>query len=419
MNKKYILPLTLIFILLSWSLALAGLTKEQELGKLLYFDRFLSASQNQSCASCHDQGAGFADPLNLRLPVQFPTSAGSDTALFGGRNAPPAGYAMFSPPFVAVNVDGIPEGGQFWDGRAATLKDQALGPFLNPVEMAMANETAVIAALKAPANPNSVDYQTLFLKTYKINLAAIDTTQAIPPLPPNDLGQNGQVLIAYDKLAQAIGEFEKSELFAPFSSKFDAVMAGAAQFTAAEQRGWAMFNRDPADPANAGLPSAGCFLCHPAPLFTDFTYDNLGIPFNERVGVLTGNTGPDLGLGSVLMNAEFDGAFKVSSLRNLELTQPFGHNGYFRSIFNIVHFYNTAGIKGACPTTPEGSVYTDAQAIAGNCWPVPEAGIPNRAELGDLGLFPPDENDLVAFLKTLTDRIGAKSYPPAGLPAVP
>lgn len=417
MKMKHILPLTLILILLSSSLALAGLTKEQELGKLLYFDRFLSLHQNQSCASCHDQGAGFADPLNLRLPVQFPTSAGSDTALFGGRNAPPAGYAMFSPPFVAINADGIPEGGQFWDGRAATLKDQALGPFLNPVEMAMANETAVIAALKAAENPNAADYQILFDKAYKIDLAALNTAPIA--VPPGDPSQDAQVMNAYQKLAQAIGEFEKSELFAPFSSKFDAVMAGAAQFTDAEQRGWDMFNRDPVDFVGTDIPAAGCFLCHPAPLFTDFTYDNLGIPFNERVRELTGNADPDLGLGGELGIAEFDGAFKVSSLRNLELTLPFGHNGYFRSILNIVHFYNTAGIKPLCPSNPDGSVYSDAQAIAGNCWPAPEVGEPNRAELGDLGLLPADEDDLVAFLKTLTDRIGSKSYPPAGLPAVP
>lgn len=348
-------------------LACAGLTQEQELGKLLYFDRYLSSNHNQSCASCHDVSAGFADPLNLRLPDQFPVSAGSITDRFGGRNAPPSAYAMFSPPFYYDQTEGLYIGGQFWDGRAATLKDQAKGPFLNPVEMNMGTKANVIAALKDPANRNAPGYQELFLKTYRINLAAID--------PVND-GMG--VEDAYDKLAQAIGEFEKSDLFAQFSSKFDAVMAGAEFFTPSEASGWLLFNG-----------KAQCNLCHPAPLFTDFTYDNLGIP--KSTHPLLRRNATDYGLGATVGPAE-NGKFKVSSLRNLELTPPYGHNGVFVTIKDIVHFYNTRDVAS---------------------WPRPEVKENvNTNELGNLGLSEAEEWDLVAFLKTLTDRFDGRSFRP-------
>lgn len=400
MRKVCIMSLALLTVLSTVGFATAELNKEQELGKLLYFDRFLSANHNQSCASCHDQAAGFADPLNMRLPEMFPTSAGSDTTKFGGRNAPPAGYALYSPPFFFEPIEGLYTGGQFWDGRAATLKDQAMGPFLNPVEMNNASKAAVIAALKNPANPNALDYQALFAKVYKIKLSAIATDT-----------DNDAVVNAYDKLAQAIGEFEKTSFFAPFSSKFDAVMAGAATFTQAEARGWVLFN-----------DKAQCNLCHPAPLFTDFTYDNLGIPENQNPIIVENR--PDYGLGenaTVLEDADFEdaptfnamddndtvivpnikvvtaeaGKFKVSSLRNLDLTAPYGHNGYFATIEEIVDFYNARGLDVATMNPPP--------EVSENV---------NVDELGDLGLDSDEEADLVAFLKTLTDRLDGKSYVP-------
>jgi cytochrome c peroxidase len=357
------------------SSALAGLTQEERLGKLLYFDRNLSKNRNQSCASCHDPGAGFTDPLNLRLPKLYPVSVGSDVALNGGRNAPPAAYAKFSPSFYYDTATGLYTGGQFWDGRAPALKDQAKGPFLNPVEMAMADEAAVIAALKDPANSNSDDYQALFKKVYGIKLSAIDTT----------MGRTAAVLNAYDMLAQAIGEFEKTDTFASFSSKFDRVMAGKAAFTDAEQRGWEVFSGQ-----------GNCTACHPAAgttvnadnLFTDFTYDNLGIP--KSTNTLIAGSPDDLGLGAgdnTLVPAAdlplLAGKFKVSSLRNIAMTAPYGHNGYFETLEEIVHFYNTRN---------DGT------------WPEAEVpGTVNITELGSLGLSADQEADLVAFLKTLTD----------------
>ncbi|MCM2264459.1 MAG: hypothetical protein NDI73_04610 [Desulfuromonadales bacterium] len=368
LRKIRILLLTSLIILASVTSALAVLTLEQRLGKLLYFDRYLSSNHNQSCASCHDISAGFADPLNLRLPDLYPVSAGSITTAFGGRNAPPSAYALYSPPFGLDPATGLYVGGQFWDGRAATLKDQAKGPFLNPVEMNMGSEANVIAALKDPANRNAPEYQRLFSLVYKINLAAVD-----PATAP------AKVTKAYDKMAQAIGAYEKSIQFAQFSSKFDAVMAGAEFFTPSEANGWALFNS-----------KAQCNLCHPAPLFTDFTYDNLGIP--KSTHPLLAANAVDTGLGSVLGDPLQDGKFKVSSLRNIELTPPYGHNGYFVTLYDIIHFYNTASDMS---------------------WPAPEvAANVNRNELGNLLLTEAEELDLVAFLKTLTDSFEGKRFAP-------
>jgi cytochrome c peroxidase len=371
MLKKFcIISLSMIMVLGAFTAVYAGLSKEQELGKLIYFDRFLSSNQNQSCASCHDVSAGFADPLNLRLPEQFPVSAGSITSEFGGRNAPTAAYAKFSPPFGFDEEEVLYIGGQFWDGRAETLKDQAKGPFLNPVEMNMGTMANVIAAIKDPDNRNAPEYQKLFWIVYRIDLMSID-----PADDPTGVDN------AYDKMAQAIGEFEKSGLFSQFSSKFDAVMAGMESFTSSEANGLALFNG-----------KAQCDLCHPAPLFTDFSYDNLGIPKSNH-SLLKRNP-VDLGLGAIVNDPAENGKFKVSSLRNIELTPPYGHNGFFVTLKEIVHFYNTSG--------------------SDKSWPKPEVKENvNRDELGDLNLSEQEELDLVAFLKTLTDRFDGRSYPPA------
>ena len=151
------------------------------------------------------------------------------------------------------------------------------------------------------------------------------------------------------------------------------------------------------------------------PLFTDFTFDNLGIPVNPRAVVLfnSGDNGgisyaTDLGLGGQVAQlraahpditdagiADRRGKFKVSSLRNLSRTAPYGHNGYFATMYDIVHFYNTRDVLGACEA---------GDVIGVDCWPAAEVpGTVNDVELGDLGLTLQQEQKLVMFLETLTD----------------
>jgi cytochrome c peroxidase len=149
-------------------------------------------------------------------------------------------------------------------------------------------------------------------------------------------------------------------------------------------------------------------------LFTDFTFDNLGIPKNPENPVY--NVDPDfvdLGLGGFLKKAGYEpevyepelGKHKVPTLRNVDLrpdedsVKAYGHNGYFKTLEGIVHFYNTRDVKPVCP-----GLYTEAQALAADCWPAPEvAENVNTDELGDLGLTPEEEAAIVAFLKTLSD----------------
>jgi len=352
--------------LLAASTSAMALTDEEKLGKMLYFDKDLSKNKNQACASCHHPSAGWADPLDAALPDVYPVSPGSDRDLNGCRNAPPSGYAAFIPVFDITTMTG----GQFWDGREDTLKDQAKGPFLNPVEMAMPDEAAVIAAIAGDGNPSAKYYTKLFKQVYNINLQTINYEDEV------------EVLYVYDKVAQAIGTFEQTQRFTRFSSKYDYYLAGQADLTPQEMAGLALFEG-----------AANCSACHPSeaaynadgtitpPLFSDYTYDNLGVPKNTNPMIVDCPT--DYGLGDLLSLASEDGKFKVSSLRNIAKTPPYAHNGYFVSLQDIVHFYNTRDVEA---------------------WPAPEVSDNlNTTELGSLGLSADDEAALVAFLMTLTD----------------
>lgn len=164
---------------------------------------------------------------------------------------------------------------------------------------------------------------------------------------------------------------------------------------------------------------AKCDKCHVSngrlPLFTDFTYDNLGVPKNPENPVYSVNPGfVDTGLGGFLKSAGYPedvyiaewGKVKVPTLRNVDkrpapgFVKAFGHNGYFKSLKGIVHFYNTRDVKPACP-----GPYTESEALAAGCWPAPEVPMNvNKAELGDLGLTEAEEDAIVEFLKTLTDE---------------
>jgi cytochrome c peroxidase len=385
---------------LSWAGSQQELVDLQEkLGKLLYFDKYLSKNKNQSCASCHFPAPGFVDPENVAHPATKVVSLGSDRSLNGGRNAPSVAYAAFSPSFYFDETEGLYIGGQFWDGRAATLTEQAKGPFLNPVEMAMESEAAVLKAMVTRKNPNSDRYIELFKKVYGVDLTRLN------------FNNDARVKAAYEKMAEAIAAFENIVFFLPFTSKYDYYLAGRGNLTAQEARGLALFNG-----------KAQCNLCHPAdlmtddagnltpPLFTDYSYDNLGIP--KSTNPLIKDNPVDYGLGDRSEIAELDpdpvltpaaghpvsageaGKFKVMTLRNIAVTPPYGHNGFFATLGEIVHFYNKRNQMQSMPgmnMQPE---------VAQNV---------NMDELGDLGLTMMEERDLVAFLNTLTDGYRAAS----------
>lgn len=352
--------LAVAFLLLTTAgtVSAQSLTPKKQLGKLLYFDADLSKPRVQSCASCHHPEAGFADP-----DKNVPTSQGAISSRFGGRNSPTAAYAAFSPAFHYDADEGLYVGGQFWDGRAATLADQAKGPFLNPLEMNNPDKAYVISSIRASR------YADLFKKVFGKDAL-------------NDVEK------AYDQMAEAIAEFERSSELNKFTSKFDYFLKGKIKLTKTEQKGLDLFNT-----------KGKCAQCHPStagpyadkPLFTDFSYDNLGVPKNPSNPFYRmppqfnpdGRNWVDFGLGGVLGEPEEMGKMKVPTLRNVAATAPYSHNGFFKTLKEIVHFYNTRDVAN---------------------WPPPE--VPdnvNDSELGDLGLTNKDEEAIVAFMKTLTD----------------
>ena len=384
MNKLWTLKRPVLAGAAALFLAAAGvnaeagaLTPEQALGKSLFFDTNLSHAGNQACSSCHAPGSAFTDP-----DKSHPTSKGDDPSLFGNRNAPSAMYMAYSPAFHYDTEGQTYVGGQFDDGRANSLEDQAMKPFLNPVEMGDADKAEVISHLQA--DPNAAAFTNVF--------------------GPNAFSD---IDVAYSNIASAIASYERSSELSPFTSKYDYFLKGQATLTTQEMHGLELFN----DPNKAGC--VGCHLSSPSPdgtpaLFTDFTYDNIGIPKNYASDFLNdpaqfnpdGQAFNDYGLGAIVGDPDLFGVFKVTTLRNIAVTGPYGHNGYFDSLAEVVDFYATRDVKPTCADP------TDSAAVAEalGCWPVAEfPDQMNRDELGDLALSMQDKADLVAFLDTLTD----------------
>ena len=281
-------------------------------------------------------------------------------------------------------------GGNFWDGRAtgerlgSPAAEQALGPFLNPKEQALETPDDVVTRVCASS------YASLFMTVWGAD-ACSDKD-------------------AYDYIGLSIAAYEASPEVNAFTAKYDWSMQGKAKLTQLERRGFALFQG-----------KGKCSKCHVsegrAPLFTDYTYDNLGIPKNpENPATIANSSWADPGLGGFLKTRTDDyaayadanmGKHKVPTLRNVGLgpegvVKAYGHNGYFKTLEGIVHFYNTRDVLPKCPG--DGTPYTEAQALDANCWPAPEVEANlNTRELGNLGLSADEEAAIVAFLKTLSD----------------
>ena len=368
----------------------AELSPLESLGKSIFFDQNLSINSNQSCAACHAPEVGWTGP-DANINMQGAVYEGSIAGRFGNRKPPASAYATFSPIFFfSRQGGGMFLGGNFWDGRATGEKlgnpaaDQAQGPFLNPLEQALPDPAAVVSIVCTSS------YQELFRQVWGPNAC-----------------ESGA---AYDHIALSIAAYEASREVSPFSSKYDAYLAGKATLTTIERDGLALFKG-----------KAKCARCHvstgKAPLFTDFTYDNLGVPRNPDNPFYTelefnplGAAWIDLGLGGFLESrsdyAEYAkknmGKFKVPTLRNVDkrpssdFVKAYGHNGYFKSLKEIVHFYNTRDLLPTCLPGSAGEKMT--------CWPLPELALNmNTKEVGNLGLTNAEEEAIVAFLRTLSD----------------
>jgi cytochrome c peroxidase len=397
----------------------AALSAAAQLGEKIFQDQTLSLSGQQSCATCHaaaraftaDQGAG--PDHGSPVPVGGPNMDDP-----GFRNAPSLRYASYTPAFF-FDDDGGPNGGFFRDGRAATLADQAVVPFTTAFEMANSDAAAVIARLQS--RPYVAEFTALY------GASVLDD-------PPTALRRMGQAIAAY--------ETEAVE-FHPFSSKYDFWLKGETTLTAQELDGLALFDN----------PSKGnCAACHPSTsgdgvtpaLFTDFSYDNLGVPRNSKIPGNDAATAPaytpinsddgvhryyDLGVCGPLRDSGTQnlsgicGQFKVPTLRNIALTAPYFHNGRFASLSEAIGFYvrRDTNPNEFYPTAADGTVtkFDDLPALYGGQFlvnvnaPGSDGGyignvntseIPYDRHIGDQpALSAAEINDVITFLCALTD----------------
>ncbi|HMA42286.1 MAG TPA: cytochrome c peroxidase, partial [Gemmatimonadales bacterium] len=289
------------------------------LGKLIFFDENLSLNSNQSCASCHAPEAGWTGALSS-TNAHGAVYEGSVPGAFGARKPPSSAYATQSP---ILHLSGVKKhavftGGMFWDGRAtgeilgSPTAEQAKGPFLNPVEQALPTAAALVGLVCGAS------YGDVFRAVWGESIC-----------DPANVDQ------AYDDIGFSVSAFEGSSEVNAFTSKFDAFRAGQATLTREERRGWALFNGQ-----------AKCAGCHVGngehALFTDYTFDNIGLPQNPENPAGLGFFDPGLG-GFLEQRADYSsyatanlGKHKVPTLRNVDLrpspdfVKAYGHNGYFK-----------------------------------------------------------------------------------------
>jgi cytochrome c peroxidase len=289
-----------------------------QLGRMLFYEKNLSKDGSQACADCHKQKDAFTDNRQFSIGVE---------GLPGKRQA-----------MLAMNL-AWHRHRFFWDGRAATLRDQVLMPIQDPLEM---NESLDNLAAKLSADKRYTDQ---FIRAF------------------------GDSTVTSERVARALEQF----LFTLISnnSKYDQWEHGHATLSESEERGRKMFFQS-FDP-NGGEKGAQCFHCHSGHNFTIDDYVNNGLDTDETL--------TDAGLENVTQKHADRGKFKVPSLRNVALTAPYMHDGRFATLEEVIDHYDHGAKKSA-------TVDVLMQV--------------NLTSDG-LQLSEQDKADLVAFLKTLTD----------------
>jgi len=385
-----------------------------KLGKDLFFDTSLSASGKMACASCHSPDHAYG-PSN-DAPVML---GGPDLTLPGARAVPSLTYLERQLEFsigpddslnenvnlaqqaeigktavraeknattTAQSANIVPQGGLFWDGRANTLQIQAAGPLLDPREMD--GGSMEIVAEKLRNAPYVQKFTVLF--------------------GPNVL-KDPKMLVG--EAMFAIGRYQIEEpSFHPYNSKYDYWLEGKARLSEAEMRGFRLFN----DPEKANC--AGCHTSQPSrdgfpPRFTDMQYEALGTPRNLALADTKDPNYFDLGVcGPVRKDlaeqTQFCGMFKTPTLRNTALRRTFLHNGVFRTLQEVMDFYNfrDTNPEKVYPAGADGKVqkYNDIpEQYHAN---VDVTDPPFNRHPGETpAMTDQDEADIIAFLKTLND----------------
>jgi len=421
------------------------------LGKQVFFDDHLSTPSNkQACASCHDPARGWILP-NSEVNRTTVVAPGAAPHALGNIKPPPNAYASLSPPFRFSPAPFVPpwQGGTFWDGRAEgcgattgtcpvapkggqvseTIKqsdlppskqgtyvkflgpvaDQALNPFPNNVEQNI-REKNVCQRVK------TAKYKDLYQQAFGETIDCSPNPKANPAYRTS-----------FKRIAVALSAWQSSTDVNSFSSKRDIALAYDPErkfplqgFTPEENQGHDLFY-GVTSAFNPSGKNANCSACHngvpqgqptdslgnaPQQFYSDSRYHNIGVPFNREIpGVAKGEKA---GLKSHVPNVD-PGNFKTPTLRNAakgvtaDFTKAFTHNGWFKSLDSLVHFYNTRDVKVRCETI--GLIdATEKEALAKNCWPRSEFGDnPAAAIIGRLGLNTAEEKAIVAYIKTLTD----------------
>ena len=467
-------------------------TQLQVLGKLGLNDQTLSVDQNLACTFCHRPTAGFTNGVSLfnQTIVASPGSVHITNATAGGPNfriAPRKpqtyGYAPFAPilTFRATQADFY--GGNFWDMRATGIRlnnpaaEQAQGPPVNPLEHGFPDTACMV--YRVSLGPYRAFFEQVwgansFAITWPGDVATVCSTPgpapAADPFPVHlNAVDRGTSNATFDHLAMAMAAYEAAPDVSPFSSKFDFALAQSNQrvLSKDEQAGWDLFrgkgtcNTCHLDGTeNRGNNGVGNIIpaktTNLAPLFTDFTSSNLGLPKNlalpfycedtpDQFGFTANAAGLaylDEGVGGMLSGPQcpttnhgqgippqltsppancnptaawaafapqFDGKFQVPTLRNVDerpyptFVKAYMHNGYLKSLKEVVHFYNTRDTLAPCAQGSPGEKVT--------CWPPSEIEANKDTTVGNLGLTEKQESQIVAFMKTLTDGFTPPATP--------
>jgi cytochrome c peroxidase len=366
----------------------AALSPAARVGKALFFDRSLSASGRMSCATCHDPAHGYGPPNALAVQPGGATLRDS-----GIRAVPSLRYAEYTPPYSDLldNPDGIsrpgPGAGLTWDGRAATLADQAAIPLLAANEMANRDAADVVARISAAS------YAQAFEEAFGRGIF-LDTARA------------------FRNALEALQAFQiEDDSFHPYTSKYDRYASNkiGGELTPEERRGFAVYN----DPKKGN-----CFACHfngaglngSVRLFTDYTYAAIGVPRNTAIPANSDPAYSDLGLCGrrdhpLPDSAKYCGMFKTPTLRNVATRAVFFHNGAMKSLRDVILFYNTRD------TNPE-RWYPVVDGVVQKYDDLPAAyrinidtqpPLDGRARNSSPPMSDQDIDDLLAFLRTLTD----------------
>lgn len=419
------------------------------LGKLLLFDKNLSVNRNEACSFCHMPDTDFTGPISIlnQTTVAYP---GSVRTRIGHRKPQSYTYAPFFPTlrYNATQKDFY--GGNFWDLRATGYKlqnpaaEQAQDPPVDPNEMALSDSACLVYRL------SQAEYRPLFEAVWGEQAFAIKWPADIEKVcsrpgpasrPPVSLSKadRGRSNSTYDQFGLTAAMYEASPEVSPFTSKFDYALARPDEqvLSQDELAGWNLFrgrakcntcHLDGTENSDYARPIRPQEAASVAPLFTDFTSNNIGLPKNPAIPYYSENrpdeygyaANPagmkfvDKGFGDYLRSPDvadltwrplapaFDGKFQTSTLRNVDkrpspdFVKAYMHNGYLKSLKEVVHFYNTRDTLGRCPKAGDAGEKT-------SCWPAPEVSENLNRTVGRLGLSNQEENQIVAFLKALTD----------------